>query len=119
MSYKAATPGYTPRQRQRAPIPAQLVGITGPVAGQRFELFADTVIGRSSSSDVFVASEQLSRMHVRLVCLGDRWMLQDHGSSNGSFVNGVRVESCQLNDNDRIRIGNAEFRFNLLAPGAR
>jgi Ca-activated chloride channel family protein len=118
MSFKAATPGYSPRQRQRAAIPAQLVGITGLVAGQRFELFAETVIGRSSSSDVFVASEQLSRMHIRLVCLDDGWILQDTGSSNGSFVNGVRVDSCQLKDNDRIRIGNAEFRFNLLAPCA-
>jgi pSer/pThr/pTyr-binding forkhead associated (FHA) protein len=46
-------------------------------------------------------------------------MLQDSGSTNGTFVNGVRVESCQLKDNDRIRVGNAEFRFNLLAPDAR
>jgi Ca-activated chloride channel family protein len=118
-AYTAASPGYTQRQRQRPPLPAQLVGIAGPVAGKRVELFADTVIGRSSSSDIYVASEQLSRMHVRLVCLGDRWVLQDHGSTNGSFVNDIRVESCQLSDNDRIRIGNAEFRFNLLAPGDR
>jgi len=119
LSYKAATPSYTPRPRQRPPIPAQLVGILGPVAGKRYELFADTVIGRSSSSDVYVASEQLSRMHIRLVCLDDGWMLLDSGSTNGTFVNGARVESCKLKDNDRIRVGNAEFRFNLLAPCAR
>lgn len=116
MAYTSASPSYTQRQRQRPPIPAQLVGILGPVAGKRYELFADTAIGRSSSADVYVASEQLSRMHIRLVCLDDGWMLQDSGSTNGTFVNGVRVESCQLKDNDRIRVGNAEFRFNLLAP---
>jgi Ca-activated chloride channel family protein len=119
VSYKAATPGYRQRPRECAPIAAQLVGIAGPVAGKRVELFADTVIGRSSNSDVSVASDQLSRMHIRLVCLSDGWILEDSGSTNGTFVNGVRVESCLLKDNDRIRIGNAEFRFNLLAPGAR
>ena len=120
LSYKAATPGYAGRQRQRPALPAQLVGIAGPVAGMRFELFAETVIGRSSGNDIQVPSDQLSRMHTRLACLGDHWMLQDFGSTNGSYVNGVQVGSCRLNDGDRIKIGNAEFKFNLLrVPGAR
>jgi Ca-activated chloride channel family protein len=120
MSYKAASPTYAVPQRQRPALPAELIGVGGPVAGKRFELFAETVIGRSSSNDVQVASEQLSRMNTRLVCVGDRWLLHDFGSTNGSYVNGVRVESRELGDGDLIRIGDAEFQFKLLgAPGAR
>lgn len=118
VSYKVASPGYA-QQSQRPAIPAELVGIGGPVAGQRFELFAETVIGRSRDNHISVTSSQLSRRHTRLVCLGDRWKVQDLGSTSGCRVNGVQVESCQLADGDRITIGDAEFQFRLLAPCAR
>jgi Ca-activated chloride channel family protein len=118
-SYKVESPGYEQGSRERPALPAALIGVAGPVAGQHFELFADTSIGRSTSTDIYVSSEQLSRRNTRLVCLGDRWMLQDLGSTNGTRVNGARVESCQLADGDRIQIGNAEFLFKLLAPCAR
>jgi Ca-activated chloride channel family protein len=119
VSYKLASPGYAQGPRQPPAIPAELIGVAGPVAGQRFELFAETAIGRSSSSDIYVSSEQLSRRHTRLVCFPDHWMLQDLSSSNGTRVNGVQVETSQLADGDRIQIGNAEFQFKLLAPCAR
>jgi uncharacterized protein YegL len=113
-SYKAATPGYTQMARERPALPAQLVGLAGPVAGRRFQLTTHDVIGRSSCNDIVVNSSMLSRRHTRIVFLGDQWMLQDMGTTNGTHVNGARVESCRLDDGDVIKIGDAELRFTLL-----
>jgi len=111
-AYKMATPTYRHAKPQVAP-PAQLIGFAGPVAGMRFDLTADTVIGRGKSSDIVVNSGMLSRAHARLVFLADHWVFQDLGTTNGSFVNGAQVQSCPLADGDLIKLGDAELRFKL------
>jgi Ca-activated chloride channel family protein len=112
-TYKAQSPAYTPVARECPKIAAALVGIAGPVAGKRFQLATHNLIGRSSSSDIVVASGMLSRSHTRIVFLGDLWMLQDLGTTNGSYVNGQLVQSCRLHDGDLIKLGDAELRFTL------
>ncbi|TMQ05545.1 MAG: VWA domain-containing protein [Deltaproteobacteria bacterium] len=112
-TYKAQSPGYTPAARDCPAIPAHLVGIAGPVAGQRFELATDNTIGRSGSNHIVVLSHMLSRSHTRIVFLGDHWMLQDLGATNGSLVNGKQVQSCRLADGDVIKLGDAELRFTM------
>ncbi|HEX4419541.1 MAG TPA: FHA domain-containing protein [Kofleriaceae bacterium] len=116
MVYTSATPGY---QRIPAPppaVPAQLVGTAGPLAGQTFPLRAENQIGRSASNDIVVHSAQLSRGHTRILFAGDRWMLQDLGSTSGSRVNGAAVRSIKLAHGDLIALGDAEFRFELVTP---
>jgi Ca-activated chloride channel family protein len=112
-AYKMASPTYQ-HARPRAAHPAQLIGFAGPVTGQRFELTTDAVIGRGASSDIVVASGMLSRAHARLVFVADHWMLQDLGTTNGSYVNGAPVQSIQLADGDLIKVGDAELRFKLV-----
>jgi serine phosphatase RsbU (regulator of sigma subunit) len=53
----------------------------------------EVVIGRSMKSDLSVADRFLSRQHARLYRTDQGWMIEDLGSRNGTFVNGVRVES--------------------------
>lgn len=53
----------------------------------------DVVIGRSMKSDLSVADRFLSRQHARVYRTEEGWMIEDLGSRNGTFVNGVRVES--------------------------
>lgn len=113
-AYKMATPTYQHANRYAA-CPAELIGIDGPVTGMRFDLIRDLVIGRGASSDIVVASGMLSRAHARLVFLAGHWVLQDLGTTNGSFVNGVQVQSVQLADGDLIKLGDAELRFKLLS----
>ena len=113
-AYKPGTPGYSRARGERPAIPATLVGIGGPVAGTRLELFAETVIGRGASNDLVISSGMLSRSHARLVFLADHWMLQDLGTTNGSFVNGKQVTSCRLEDGDVVTFGDAAFRFKLV-----
>jgi Ca-activated chloride channel homolog len=114
LAYKPGTPGYARSRGERPAMPAVLLGIGGPAAGTRFELFVETVIGRATSNDLVIASGMLSRSHTRLVFVGDHWMLQDLGASNGSYVNGKQVNSCRLEDGDLIAIGDAAFRFKLV-----
>lgn len=99
--------------RVRPPLPARLVGVSAEVAGQTFELYMETVIGRTSGNEIQIASSSLSRSHVRILFVGDRYVLQDLGSTNGAMVNGARVNSAELSPGDLVRIGDVELRFEL------
>lgn len=54
----------------------------------------------------------ISRDHARIDRLSGEWVLFDELSTNGTYVDGVRVHSCILRDGDRVRIGHtAQFHF--------
>src|SRR5262249_31512833 len=65
----------------------------------------EVLIGRSSSADIVLNNQQVSRRHARLVKTQDGYSLQDLGSTHGTFVNDIRVEQCVLNHGDRISVG--------------
>ena len=68
-------------------------------------------IGRDASSDVVVAQNEVSRRHAEIVASERGYLLHDH-STNGVYVNGVRVLQSQLlNRSDVVRVGGEEFRF--------
>ncbi len=76
------------------------------------------VIGRDASSDVVVAQNEVSRRHAGIMPIQDGYIVQDY-STNGVFVNGVRVQQSQmLARSDVVRVGTEEFRFyaDLAAP---
>ncbi len=65
-----------------------------------------------------VPDRWMSVTHARLRRAGARWMLEDMGSRNGSFVDGVRVEQRTLADGDLIELGHTFFLFRIF-QGAR
>jgi FHA domain len=65
----------------------------------------DLVIGRGFGSDVALLDGGVSRRHALLVCRGSAWVIEDLGSLNGTFVNGVSVGRCRLEPGDRIAVG--------------
>jgi len=68
-------------------------------------------IGRDASSDVVVAQNEVSRRHAEIVPAERGYLLHDH-STNGVYVNGVRVLQSQvLSRSDVVRVGGEEFRF--------
>jgi pSer/pThr/pTyr-binding forkhead associated (FHA) protein len=62
-------------------------------------------IGRATSCDVVLADLAVSRRHARLLCQGGELVLEDLGSSGGTWVNGARVERCNLELGDVVRFG--------------
>jgi len=67
-------------------------------------------IGRDESNDVVLASPSVSRFHAQVEKVGQRFRIIDLRSSNGTFVNGERIEKeTWLQHNDTIRIGQSRF----------
>lgn len=80
-------------------------GIQYPLVGARVTL------GREES-DVNIPDAQASRRHAQLARQDAGWVISDLGSTNGTFVNGVRVTGAQpLQSGDRIRIGTSVLVF--------
>ena len=72
----------------------------------------DTVIGRAVESDIVITSARISREHAAIRREGWRIILEDLGSTNGTFLNKERIRSpMQLRDGDRIKIGDVLFAF--------
>ncbi|MEZ5312211.1 MAG: FHA domain-containing protein [Thermoanaerobaculia bacterium] len=77
----------------------------------------EAVVGRSRSCIVQIAETTVSRQHAVFVVEPGNVRLRDLGSSNGTYVNGKRVDgSVPLNDGDRVVIGEAELIVRILAP---
>lgn len=68
-------------------------------------------IGRHDGTDIHIASDSASRQHARIFFLHEEEIIEDLSSTNGTFVNGVRVARCVLQNNDIIRIGDATMLF--------
>lgn len=86
--------------------------VEGPGAPRDFILSKDTaVVGRSPEADIRIDSEQVSRRHLLLKKINGEYSCIDLNSRNGVHLNGVRVHSAVLHDEDTIQIGNVIFDF--------
>lgn len=99
--------------RQRTAPAAYLVGVAGPLAGQRLALHDENTIGRSPKNDIAVASDQLSRVHARVIAIDGHYVVQDLGSTSGTFVNRSRVTTHRLAPGDIIQVGDLQLRFEM------
>jgi hypothetical protein len=69
-------------------------------------------IGRAPSCDCLVPEDCVSRRHAELWREGERWLLRDLGSRNGTRVNGTRVmEAVEVRPGDRLNLGGAQYRL--------
>lgn len=68
-------------------------------------------IGRDASNDVCINHPTVSKNHAEILKQDGRVWLADRGSTNGTFVNGIKIKRHQLQELDRIVIGPAELRF--------
>lgn len=106
-------PGYG-----AAPVPAagsgpRLVAVEGPYTGQVFPLYSESSgIGRDPAQEVPLSSDgTASRRHARVLYSNGSWFVRDEGSSNGTWVNGVRISEQPLFPGDTIRVGGTHLRF--------
>jgi len=72
-----------------------------------------TVIGRREDCDLRIPLGEVSRKHCRLVRDGDTLKLEDLGSSNGTFLNGQRVQEALLSPGDTIQVGPVVFAVQI------
>ncbi len=71
-------------------------------------------VGRHPDNLLPLALDSVSRYHARLTRLDDQWVLTDLHSSNGTFINGNRIDAPQpLHDGDTITFGKANFTFGV------
>ena len=66
-------------------------------------------IGRSPGAEFIVDAALVSRLHCQLTATADALHVKDLGSTNGTFVNGRRIQAAQLNDGDRLAVGRLEL----------
>jgi pSer/pThr/pTyr-binding forkhead associated (FHA) protein len=69
------------------------------------------LIGRSRRCDFVVRDPSVSRRHALLIRGQDGWTLYDLGSTNGTRINGWRVERATLRPGDELELGGSRFRF--------
>ena len=83
---------------------------TIPIETPRF------TIGRGDDNTLALAEPMVSRYHAELIRIGDDFLLRDHGSTNGSYVNDARVAEQILADGDVLRFGKGgpELTFGIV-----
>lgn len=81
-------------------------------SGDRFSLTESIIsVGRHPESNLVLADPNVSRNHAEIRPQGDRFVVVDLGSTNGTKVNGVRVTTQVLEDGDEVSFGNTRMRF--------
>ncbi len=92
-----------------------LVGLDGEARGESFVIRSGrNALGRDRKSDITITDDQVSAHHADLVFRPEenRYILMDHNSTNGTFVNEMEIEPRRnLNDRDIVRVGTHRFVF--------
>ena len=85
----------------------------GPEIGRRIPLLNQQyIVGRDSEAGLVVSRSSVSRQHARVfVDEAGSWWVEDLNSTNGTFVNEIRIKNKQLADADQVRFGDAIYKF--------
>lgn len=93
----------------------KIEAISGDLTGQEISIDRDMLIGRHQSADIALQAAEISRKHAAFLIKEDALWVQDLGSSNGTFVNDVRIaEEMRLKEGDLVQF--ASLKFSVLAP---
>src|SRR5271154_1854767 len=98
-------------QGGEASAAAYLVVLAGSNVGEMYKVEKErTVMGRGESVDIRLLDEGISREHTQVVLEagkdGTHYVLEDMGSTNGTFCNGARVQRQMLSEGDKILLGS-------------
>ncbi len=75
-----------------------------------YALHGTSRIGRSEQSEIVLLDPSVSRAHAVVEVAGATMVVRDLGSTNGTFLNGRRVDTGKLRDGDELRFGNTRMR---------
>ena len=99
----------------------RLIVKTGPNPGTAFDLTKEvTLVGRDVTNDITVGDSEISRQHARLTRTPGGYVMEDLGSTNGSYVNGERLVAPRvLSPGDLLGMGeNVTLSFEATSPEA-
>lgn len=96
---------------------AVLVVRAGGNYGDRFPLARSvTTLGRHPNNDIALDDITVSRHHVQITRMGDRFIVKDAGSLNGTYVNQHRIDEVEIQQGDELQIG--KFRLIFFESGS-
>ena len=88
---------------------AMITVVSGPTTGRVYAVPTEgsgLVVGRGKECEVRIDDGGASRQHARIASLGEgKYVIQDLGSTNGTFVDGRKIERAELRSGDRIHVG--------------
>ncbi len=109
--YPTSSPG-APTQAPKATTYA-LVATTGPLTGQCFEISGTVEVGRECLAIPMSFDAMASRRHASLSVTSNGLTVSDFGSTNGTLVNGQKVQSQVVHGGDTVQIGATTFRVEV------
>ncbi|MEO1545069.1 MAG: FHA domain-containing protein, partial [Pseudomonadota bacterium] len=84
-----------------------------PWQTQKIETDGTYVIGRARGSFICLEDIRVSRQHVTVERVGDRFHITDHGSANGAFLDGQPFETALWSPGQRLQISDFEFQISF------
>ncbi len=89
-----------------------LVQIHGPELGKKYLVDSELTIGREEGNHIVVDLDNVSRRHARVLSRGGKMLVEDLGSTNGTYLNDQEVLQAQpLRNGDLIKVGGSIFKF--------
>jgi len=118
------SPQNQPGRRDGSNSQLVLRFISGKYQGGEFPLVegVPVVVGRSSDLDMVLVEEMVSRRHAHIEMRSGVVHVEDLGSTNGTFVNGERIQRAALTEGDRLLIGTSILKLvavDEVPPGSR
>lgn len=90
----------------------RLVCLTGGNKGESYVLLGNrVVIGRGDKVDIKINDTKASREHAEITKVGENWVVTDLGSQNGVMINEHKITQQQINETDKLIIGQTVFKF--------
>ena|ERR1700737_4710117 len=95
---------------------ARLIVTSGPLAGRRYEIDREVIVGGGDAA-LRVVDDEASPRHAALRIVGDELEVEDLGSGGGTWVDGERIDQPRvLHDGATLRIGTTSFIVEIDAP---
>lgn len=105
---RGAAPASTPaaKSSKKGKIPRKAVVVEGDKLGKSFDLKQELVIGRADKCHVILDDSYVSQIHARISPRGESVVVEDLGSTNGTYLNRRRVSGpSELQRGDKVKIG--------------
>ena len=101
-----------PTRQESGAFKPRLIVVSGMLLGLQLELGeTPVIIGRSSDCALAMPHPSVSRQHCRIWREQDRYLIEDLGSTNRTYLNGKVVTRAELRDGDQISVGNNAIKF--------